>query len=571
LIAPLVGVKGIVQKAEFAPDGQSIVTVALDGLDGVIVSDPKTGAVISNLSNESYDLPNSASYLGMGDRIATAWGSGIVKISETTTGHTLATLNDCVGASPKIFSSPDRGRFFLACNGNGAIYDSMSLAVMGKLAGPSVAAEAVFSPDNSLLTTVGWNGLGELWDGGTGEKFGDLTGHTDGILAVDVSAKNEVITASHDRTVRLWNATPIRGRVLGRFGDQKNNEAALTGAPSLSSDGKELIIIGKGYLQVLSLDGLEEHDLVGDDTIVFARFCEARKSVVALAYSGDLLVISNPDNRTIARIKQKTTAASCSPKGELIAAGDQQGWVKVFDAKTGLPVKVLGQFPREVGQFAREKKVEDITFSPDGAFVAAAAGGTVKIWRLDSTAEPSVTFEDQSPTVRSIQFSPDGAEIAVSGDVGVPAKVFDTSNGQLKLRLLDAAEIHHSVSFSPDNGQWIITSRGKSATVWDGVTGAALSLYGPHATDVIWASASLTSEGKSVLTASRDGEIRAWNATELETKDAFHVACTRFLNTQTLDSVAREFGLRDIKPICDAGTKQYLPASLERGRIELTE
>src|SRR5437588_281635 len=83
--------------------------------------------------------------------------------------------------------------------------------------------------------------------------------------------------------------------------------------------------------------------------------------VIAIEYSGDLLVISNPDSKTLAHIKGKATAASCSPKGDIVAVGDQQGWVRLFNTKTGDLIQVLGR----VGD---ETKTADVAFSPDGAF-----------------------------------------------------------------------------------------------------------------------------------------------------------------------------------------------------------
>jgi WD40 repeat protein len=461
---------------------------------------------------------------------------------ESNSGHHLTTPSECAGSAGQIFPSPDRSHFLLACNGKGVIYDSKSLNASAKIAGFSVAAEAAFSPDNRFLATVAWNALGELWDGATGEKIGDLTGHTDAILSVDISQQNDIVTTSHDGSVRLWSGPSVKWRALGRFGNQTNKEMALTHSPALSADGQELLFIGSGYVQALSLDNSKRHDLIADGTIVFARFCQDRQRVIAIDYSGDMLVVSNPDSRLIARAKTRATAASCSPREDVVAVGDREGWVRLFDAKTGNLLRILGQV-------SGDGKITDITFSPDGDFVAAAANNEVKIWRSNSAAE-LVSSIDGGSKIEAVQYSPDGAEIAVAGDISTPTRIFDSKSGKLNISLGDASEIHRTVLFSND-GRRVITPRGKTAMVWDDAIGAAISYYGSHGTDVIWSS--FVMDGKSIVTVSLDGEARIWEHIPPEIGDAFQVACQRFLDASMLDQVALTSGLSDLKPICAAG------------------
>jgi WD40 repeat protein len=117
------------------------------------------------------------------------------------------------------------------------------------------------------------------------------------------------------------------------------------------------------------------------------------------------------------------------------------------------------------------------------------------------------------------------------------------------------------VRFSTD-GQRIITARGKTAMVWDDATGAAITSFASHETDVIWSSFALG--GKSILTISIDGEARIWDHAPSETGDAFHVACQRLLDTKMLDRITVTFGLADLKPICAAG---HEPIAFERDRL----
>jgi WD40 repeat protein len=518
-------------------------TDVFDSIDangsGVLVS-----ARMKDYSVRTYDLSSGDLLTPANIQSKDIKKAKLSSAGSSSSSPSLSPPDECAssGGSGK-FTSPDGSHFLLTCSGKGVIFDSKSPNALAKISGPSIAADAAFSPDNRLLATVGWNAFGELWNGATGEKIADLSGHTDGILSVDISAKNDIVTtsASADRTVRLWDGSLAKWSTLGRFGNQVNKETALTGNPAVSNDGRELLFIGSGHIQAISLDDLKKHDLITEGTIDFARFCQDRQTVLALEYSGDVVVISNPGSRTIARAKTKASAASCSPKGDVIAVGDRQGSVRLFSTKAGDLLQVLGQ--------VNESKVADVTFSPDGAYVAAAAGKTVRIWKADTTAE-LVSSIDGGSNIEAIGYAPNGTEIAMAGDISTATKIYDPKSGRLNGSLGDAGEIHRTALFSGD-GQRVITSRGKTAVIWDEATGAAIASYGSHESDVIWSS--FVKDGKSIVTVSLDGEARLWDGITSEGGDAFQVACKRLLDTRALDQVALAAGLSNLKPICATG------------------
>jgi WD40 repeat protein len=538
--------KDDVNGIDFSHDGNQILTQTINGIN---IYDVKAGKVITNIPGaNSSSLAGSAAFVGAGDRIATAWLDGISMVSEASSGRPLKTLNDCVHSIGAIVRSQDRSRFLLSCNQKGVIYDSDSLNTIATIAGPSASGQATFSADDKFVASVVLNGYGELWDGTTGQKIGDLTGHTDGIHSVDFSSRNDIVTASSDRTVRLWNLAFGRSRLLGRFGDSKGVGPKLSTA-SLSSDGEEVLLLGAGdAIQVLTVGSLVEHDLVAQGTFKFARFCESRKSVFAIEYLGDMLVISNPDSKTLLRLKGNATAGSCSPKGDTFAAGDKQGVVRLYDLKTGELKTVLGEVTKNM-------QVSDIIYSPDGNFLAASGGSKVKVWSLNRVPSATVLIENES-IIQRLQYSADGAEIAVASGISIPTRVFDAITGRLRVSLQDSNVIHRAVFFGP-GGQRLITPRGKTAIVWDRATGAAIAAFGPHQADVIWAS--FTLDGKSVLAVSIDGEARIWDSNQLEMGDAFSVACQRFLDTASLDQIAGSAGLIDLNPICSAGHEPIAP------------
>ncbi|XP_078741646.1 WD repeat-containing protein 88 isoform X1 [Lampetra fluviatilis] len=92
--------------------------------------------------------------------------------------------------------------------------------------GGSVSSCA-FSSDASLLVSGGLDRRAVVWDAATGSRGAVLKGHTDWVMDVDVSAdKRWVLTASKDRTMRLWNIENM-DRIPAVMGRESENESRV--------------------------------------------------------------------------------------------------------------------------------------------------------------------------------------------------------------------------------------------------------------------------------------------------------------------------------------------------------
>jgi WD40 repeat protein len=107
-----------------------------------------------------------------------------------------------------------------------------------------------------------------------------------------------------------------------------------------------------------------------------------------------------------------------SPNGKLLADGNYDGTVRLFDSATGLPVGAVIQ-AASTGPYAAG--VWDVAFSPDGKLLASADGdGTVRLWNPATTLPVGAPLQATSPNgyVAGVAFSPDSKVLASADNDG---------------------------------------------------------------------------------------------------------------------------------------------------------
>ena len=160
--------------------------------------------------------------------------------------------------------------------------------------------------------------------------------------------------------------------------------------------------------------------------------------------------------------------------------------------------------------------VGDVTYAPDGRFVATASDdGTVRIWETESHAVVA-TLDDHSSCVNQVVFAPDGSWFATSS-CDHTVRTWDLKT----FRSMNTFGPHENAVFglaiSPDGktiaaglGRGKLESRGKCDVVlWDVATGQRKRILSGHEHDV--RSTAFAPDG-TLATASFDGTVRMWNA-----------------------------------------------------------
>ena len=66
---------------------------------------------------------------------------------------------------------------------------------------------AAFSPDGTRIVTASYDKTARVWNAASGRSLMVLQGHTDGVIAAAFSPDGtRIVTASYDNTARVWRS-----------------------------------------------------------------------------------------------------------------------------------------------------------------------------------------------------------------------------------------------------------------------------------------------------------------------------------------------------------------------------
>jgi WD40 repeat protein len=277
-----------------------------------------------------------------------------------------------------------------------------------------------FSSDGKWLASADGEPAVKLWT--TSKKQLVFVGRhtsesTRWCRAVAFTPDGSVLASGDDSgTIKLWD---VAGRTcLETLPGGDSDTAGLAFAPS-----------GK-ILYHACRDGIRTWDLAARSQTTFAKNQTDNLSCLALSRDGRLLAAGNSDGaitlwdaatgkevRTLAAHGKRVRSVAFSPDGKALASGAWDKVAKLWDVATGKERFILMGHPGQVMAVA---------FSPDGQLLATASrGGSVKLWDV-GTGQGIVDLKTGG---LSLAFSPDGISLATGAGDG-PIRIWAINKKQ---------------------------------------------------------------------------------------------------------------------------------------------
>jgi WD40 repeat protein len=199
------------------------------------------------------------------------------------------------------------------------------------------------------------------------------------------------------------------------------------------------------------------------------------------------------------------TSLAFSHNSNYLVSASADHTIKVWDMKLGAVARSIAKGHVLDGA---SKPVNAVVFNPDGTLLASGGNdGFLRLWDAKSgqqkSAFPTVVAVD------SISFSPDGARVAAAGGPGRKVHVWDIETGQEVLTLVGHTDGVTSVRYSPDGKRIASAGRDKTVRLWDAKTGQNLSVLQGHEQAVYCLA--FSPDGKTLASGSLDRTIRLWD------------------------------------------------------------
>jgi WD40 repeat protein len=495
--------------AAFSPDGRRVVTATANTTR---VWNAETGAAIFVLQEGELALSSD------GRRIVTSSAGHTARIWDANTGKAIAVLTGHKGEVFSAVFNPDGRRVITASEDTtGRIWDAETGKPIGVLAGHAGRITSVrFSPDGRRVVTASDDKTVRVWDSGTSKTIAVLSGHTDkvadaqfgpdGRRVLTISNCGRNYCNSEDHTARVWDAE-TGAAIAVLKGHEYDVETA-----AFSPDGSRVLTASldrTARIWAITPPRYASRVLAGHTAAVgYATFSPDGKSVLTVSDDKTARVWDFETSAVIAVLsghKDRVRGGEFSPDGRRVLTGSEDKTARIWDLTTGKTTAIL---------LDNGNEIHSARFSPDGLRVLTLSGHTgsgvflgpktASIWDAQTGKTSAVLSSGQDDGIGMARFSPDGSRVLVIS--GKTASVWDAHTGNI--RSWNDEKLIRDAAFSP-NGDRIATAS-SAAFIWDAASGESVAVLSEHQDWVT--SVAFSPDGLRLVTASADTTARIWDA-----------------------------------------------------------
>jgi WD40 repeat protein len=317
-------------------------------------------------------------------------------------------------------------------------------------------AGLVFSPDDKLLASAGWDQTVRLWDVETGKLLHTWRGYTNWAMAVAFSPDGKVLAGSGaDGKVYLWD--PATGRELAHFQEDQAN--GLPRAVRFTPDGKGLATAEAGgnvHLRRVP-DGASRSRFQVASQPPFGPTFSADAGLVAICVRDHLLTVwDTAAGKELVRLpgqKNIPLAAAFSPDARYLASGGLSDTVHVWELATG-----------QVAQALPAGSTPALAFAPDlRTLVTGGWDGKIHIWDMGTGKERRpLRLRDR---VSQLAFNRDGKVLAVATETGL-IRLFEFPSGKERFPPAGILDDPAPLGFLED-GKRLAVGSATALTFWE--------------------------------------------------------------------------------------------------------
>jgi WD40 repeat protein len=201
---------------------------------------------------------------------------------------------------------------------------------------------------------------------------------------------------------------------------------------------------------------------------------------------------------TLAGHKSQVQCIALSPDGRLLATGDGDREIKLWDAITHRALVTL----------SANASVRSLVFSPDGkTFAVADYSSALTLWDVAGLRKIGVVgnvpgFE------KVLRFFPDGQRLACAASDGA-VTIWDVAGKTRVCTLQGDEKFRPAIAISPDGAMLAAASGHREILLWDVVARRRLATLQGHASDVV--ALQFSPDGSTLASSSADTTIRLWD------------------------------------------------------------